>query len=158
MMLAFIQHILQSDSSRKRKRSTAFSTEHATSSEIEDLRQTIADNEPLASSEDHEKAISAFLALGHDGDLSPARKRRKQVGSQQNERLSTISEGQEEEIVRENRQGGYIGVRDKTTDGKEGMMDVDLQPQASPRSEKSNDRIVADQDLWTWKGGDILQR
>ncbi|KAK5943270.1 hypothetical protein PMZ80_004277 [Knufia obscura] len=152
-MLSFIQRILQPDTSRKRKRTT----DHITPSEIEDLRQTIIDNEPFADSEDREKAIAEFLGQGNgnvmDGDLDPARKRVKQVGSALNGRLSTISEGCEgcdEEELNE-KGGGGSGSDDE-------MVDVELRPQGVRRSEEGNDGMVVDRDLWMWKGRNVLQR
>lgn len=141
-MLSFIQRILNSDSPRKRKRSSAFSTEHATSSEIEDLRQTIADIEPLANDDEREKAIEEFLGMGED--TSPEGKRRKKEG-----RLSTITE-------RSEREGGDE-KKEKTRGSDHEMVDVELHLEAIQQSRSCNERTVVDQDLWTWKGGDMLQ-
>ena len=97
-MLSFIQRILQSNSSRKRKRSHAFSTGHVTSPEIEDLRQAIADNEPLANAQDREQAIAEFLGTGGNGSLNAKRRKQSQGGGKGDGRLSTISERQEESL------------------------------------------------------------
>jgi len=185
-MLSFIQRILQSpsNSSRKRKRSNVFTTEHATSSEIEDLRNT-NDFNPYpgasASSEDREKAISEFLGLGEqDTELDPASKRVRQgeneseSGSGCNQsgkakesgRLSTISERREEEIgENENENAGGQREYDEKrcgdgNSGDEEMVDINLglHPQTIHKVESSMDGMVGDQDLWTWKGGNIMQR
>jgi len=186
-MLSFIQRILQSpsNSSRKRKRSNAFTTEHATSSEIEDLRNTIAENDfnpypgASASSEDREKAISEFLGCGEqDAELDPASKRVRQ-GENENEsgssgnqsgkakesgRLSTISERREEEMNQNENAGGQRGYDEKRcgdgNSGDEKMVDIDLglHPQTIHEVESSMDGMVGDQDLWMWKGGNIMQR
>ncbi|KAK5949225.1 hypothetical protein OHC33_009766 [Knufia fluminis] len=144
-MLSFIQRILQPDTSRKRKRTT----DHTSPAEIEDLRQTIIDNEPFADSEDREKAIAEFLGQEDGGDASPAKKRVKQVGSALNGRLSTISEGCEG--CEDEKGGGGNG-------SDEEMVDVELRPQGIQRSEGSDDGMVVDRDLWMWKGGNVLQR
>lgn len=188
-MLSFIQRILQSSSTspRKRKRSNTFTTEHATSSEIKDLRNMIAENDlnpypgASTSSEDREKAISEFLGPGDgNADLDPASKRVKQSEDESkkrgkgngkgsgNGRLSTISERREEEMSESENENGegdgqwaYNEKRCGNGDsGDEEMVDVDLglHPQTVHKIESSNDGVVVDQDLWMWKGGNTMQR
>jgi len=181
-MLTFIQRILQSSSSssRKRKRrNTAFTTEHATSSEIEDLRNTITEDEhehefeEYADGDDREKNIAAFLALG-EGDPAAKRVKQGQSGDEPKKkngkadgRLSTISEKMEEEEQQQQQEmyehaNGGEKTHESTGDDDE-MVDVDLGLHAQTGQRRASSdgtftSVMVDQDLWTWTGASIVQR
>lgn len=170
-MLSFIQRVLASDSgSRKRKRSFPIND----NSEVDDLRQILAEHNMVE--DDRERSINDFLALADQprDNKSGLNKRRKASQQGVRGRLSTISEKQDEEQEDKDakekdinaerlmqRQADRPVTKEEQRSDVE-MMDVDLKydihPGAIHRDEHSNDGMVVDQDLWTWKGGNGMWR
>ncbi|KAK5076797.1 hypothetical protein LTS08_005968 [Lithohypha guttulata] len=197
-MLSFIHRILTSDhAARKRKRKASFEAEcqqRLTTSEIEDLRQVIAEHndylDNITHNDDREQTMAEFLALTGQQQReqsSDSKRQRKDdrspsagMGHPGYGRLSTIQEKGEEEGQRESekllarsssrdlmcdespREGSVGDEKSAEGQGDSETIDVTMglssSSNATWRSEESNNEMVVDQDLWTWKGGNGMWR
>ncbi|KAK5082668.1 hypothetical protein LTR05_006548 [Lithohypha guttulata] len=197
-MLSFIHRILTIDhSARKRKRKASFEAEcqqRLTTSEIEDLRQVIAEHndylDNITHNDDREQTMVESLALmgqqqrEQSSDSKRQRKDNRSPGAGKGHpghgRLSTIQENGEEEGRRESekllarsssrdlmcdespREGSVGDEKSAEGQGDSETIDVTMglssSSNATWRSEESNNEMVVDQDLWTWKGGNGMWR